>query len=361
MNKVLEFFKDESKEQIIEKNIRVYGWQNEYEHLLRTSISKYLFEDLVINENICPVNEVNRPGRIKEKKYITVHDTGDADPLHTAKFWSTTVFNHSWEQYKGTISQYACSYQYVVDNEGIYHNIPDNEVAYHAGDGTMFEYKLYKTGIKSNNSKAKVTISLDGYYEVNGEKSCLLAPRYHIEKEGKVIEDRIATSEDINDEGVLCKLIEGEYYIGETYFSQGYKKIANRGGNNNSIGIESCITADTDIYYTWQKTAKLVAYLMEQNNLSIEDVKQHHYFSAKNCPQTMRMNGMWEHVKELIKFEYQIIQFKKEGYEIELIINDERVNKNGRIINSDNKENISYTIKVKKDGKVEEIELSKSF
>ena len=31
MNKVLEFFKNDSKEQIIEKNIRVYGWQNEYD------------------------------------------------------------------------------------------------------------------------------------------------------------------------------------------------------------------------------------------------------------------------------------------------------------------------------------------
>ena len=56
--------------------------------------------------------------------------------------------------------------------------------------------------------------------------------------------------------------IDGKYYIGETYYSSTYEKISNRGGNNNSIGIESCITVGTDIYLTWQKTAKLVAKLL---------------------------------------------------------------------------------------------------
>ena len=73
---------------------------------------------------------------IKPKYYITVHDTGDADPTHTAKFWSNTVRDEYWEQGK-----YACSYQYVVGNDGTYHNIPDEEVAYHAGDGTKFDYR----------------------------------------------------------------------------------------------------------------------------------------------------------------------------------------------------------------------------
>ncbi len=361
MNKVLEFFKKEEQELVIGKDIRVYGWQNEYNHFLISSVSKYLFEDLNIIENIAPINETNRPGIIKEKKYITVHDTGDADPLHSAKFWSTAVFNHSWEPSKGEIVEYACSYQYVVDNEGVYHNIPDEEVAYHAGDGTKFEYKLYKAGVQGEALKTCVTISEDGYYEINGVKTIILAPRYRIEKNGLVIEDRIAKTSDINDDGILCKIIDGEYYIGETHFSQGYRKIANRGGNNNSIGIESCITEFDDLYYTWQKTAKLVAYLMDKNNLTIDDVKQHHYFSGKNCPQTMRRSDMWEHVKELAKFEYQILKFKQEGYEISLIVNDDRVKENGRIVDYNNKADISYTVRTVKDGIVEELELKKLF
>ena len=108
--------------------------------------------------------------------------------------------------------------------------------------------------------------------------------------------------------------VDDEYfYLGETYFNKTYEKIANRGGNNNSIGIESCITANTDIYLTWQKTAKLVAYLLDNNNLTINDVVQHHYFSGKNCPQTMREAGFYMHFKKLVQIEYQVLQFIKQG------------------------------------------------
>ncbi|MBQ8292726.1 MAG: N-acetylmuramoyl-L-alanine amidase [Bacilli bacterium] len=355
MNKVLEYFKENDSKEVIVKNIRVYGWQNEYDHLIISSVSKYLFEELEIKENIAPFNDDNRPGTIKPKKYVTVHDTGDASPLHTAKFWSEAVYNQSWEQSIGDVVKYLCSYQYVVDNEGIYHNIPDNEVAYHAGDGTKFDYVLYKSGVKDDGKKAVVTISEDGYYMINGEKSTILAPRYHVEKNGVVIEDRIAKTEDINSQGVLCKVIDGEYCLGETYFSSGYRKIANRGGNNNSIGIESCITENTDIYYTWQRTAKLVARLLDENKLTLDDVKQHHYFSGKNCPQTIRMNGMWDHFMELVAFELQMIEFKKEGYKIELVVDDKRVNKVGRIVDNTVLEPISFKIRTHKDGIVQEL------
>ena len=361
MNKVLEFFQKHDKKEIFIKNIHVYGWQLEYDHLLASSISNYLFEDLNITENIAPLNDDNRPGTIKPNKYIVVHDTGDASPLHTAKFWSEAVFNQKWEQSPGDIVKYACSYQYVVDDKDIFHNIPDEEVAYHAGDGTRYDYTLYPSGVKARTDERKITISPDGYYEINGEKSTIEAPRIYQEKNGEVLVDRIALTSDLNDQSILCKIVDGEYYLGETYYSSGYKKIANRGGNNNSVGIESCITKDTDLYYTWQKTAKLVAYLLGKNNLTLDDVKQHHYFSGKNCPQTIRMNGMWNHFMELVAFELDILQFKKEGYQIELIVNDKRVNKVGRVIKADNQKPISYKIRTIKDNVVEELEFKGEF
>lgn len=361
MNKVLEYFQKHCNEKIFVKTIRVYGWQNEYDHLLISSLNKYLFEDLEIKENIAPLNDDNRPGTVKPNKYITVHDTGDSSPLHTAKFWSEAVFNQSWEQSLGDVVKYLCSYQYVVDNEGIYHNIPDEEVAYHAGDGTKFDYALYPSGVRVNSDERIITISSDGFYEINGVKSNICAPRIYAEKNGEVLVDRLAETNDLNDQSILCKVVDGEYYLGETYYSSGYRKIANRGGNNNSIGIESCITANTDIYYTWQRTAKLVAYLLDKNQLTLDDVKQHHYFSGKNCPQTIRMNGMWNHFMELVAFEFDILQFKKEGYQIELIVNDERVNKVGRVIKADNQQPISYKIRTIKGEKEEELAIKGEF
>lgn len=343
MQKAIDFINNTINNKPIVKKIHVYGWQKEYDHLLISSVAKYLFEDFEVIENLAPITNENREGIKKQKFYITVHDTGDADAIHSAKFWSDTVKNEQWEQGK-----YAASYQYVVGNDGIYHNIPDDEIAWHAGDSTRYDYKLYDTGVEGNNRNPIITISDDGYYTIDDTKTQILAPRIYKEKNGEVIIDRIAKTSDINSQGILCKLIDGKYFIGETYFNTSFMLIANRGGNNNSIGIESCINEGTDIYYTWQKTAKLVANLLYNNSLTIADVKQHHYFSGKNCPQTIRMNGMWSHFLELVKTEYQAILLQKEGYSFSLITTSKNIDKKGRILNLNNKEN-SFIIRITKD------------
>lgn len=350
MNKVLTFFK-ENNNKIINRNIHVYGWQKEYDYQLIGSVTNYLFENLEIIDNIAPVTNENRDDRIKPKYYITVHDTGDVDCSHTAKFWSDTVKNELWE-----MGKYLASFQYVVGNDGIYHQIPDNEVAYHAGDTTKYDYKLYDSGVKGSNPHPTVGIS-NGYYEIDKVQTKIAAPRAYKIRNGEVIIDRMPKTSDINSQGVLCKLIDGKYYIGETYFNETYELIANRGGNNNSIGIESCINEGSDIYYTWQRTAKLVAYLLRKNNLSFDDVKQHHYFSGKNCPETIRMNKMWDHFMELVMTEYQVLLYKEEGYFIELIVSNEKVSPNGRIKTCMN--SLDYIIRTTYQGKVEEIKIYK--
>ena len=343
MKKAIDFILSTINNKPFSKKINVYGWQDEYEHLLTSSVSNYLFEDFKVIENITPLTNENRPGNKKPKYYVTVHDTGDADPTHTALFWSETVKNEYWE-----LGKYACSYQYVVGNDGVYHQIPDDEVAWHAGDTTKFDYKLYDSCVTGTNEHPIISISADGYYEIDGVKSFVLAPRIYKEKNGEVIIDRLATTSDINDQGILCKLVDGKYYIGETYFNSGYMLIANRGGNNNSIGIESCINKGTDIYYTWQKTAKLVANLLYNNNLTFDDIKQHHYFSGKDCPQTIRRNNMWEHFLTLVKCEYDAISFLKEGYRFKLISNSNNISSLGRVKAVESKKNEKVIIEVSK-------------
>ena len=342
MKKAIEFIKKNSNEKVFVKSIHVYGWQNEYDHELISSVNKYLFVDFNVVENLASFENENRPANLKPKYYVTVHDTGDADPLHTAKFWSDTVKKEYWEQGK-----YACSYQYVVGNDGTYHQIPDNEVAWHAGDTTKFDYNLYFSGVFGTNPKPVVTIDEEGYFSIDGNKSKILAPRIYKERNGEVIVDRLPKTEDINDQGVLCKLIDGKYYIGEVYLNTGYMKICNRGGNNNSIGIESCIDYGTDIYYTWQKTAKLVAKLLHNNNLTFDDVKQHHYYSGKNCPQTMRMNGMWDHFMELVKVEYEAFSLINEGYSFKLISNSSNIKETGRV-KEIRSEKVKYSVEITK-------------
>lgn len=70
-------------------------------------------------------NKTNRPGIEMKPLYITIHETDNTDKGATAKA-------HANLQYKGNDRQ--ASWHYTVDQDDIYQSIPDNEVAWHAGD-----------------------------------------------------------------------------------------------------------------------------------------------------------------------------------------------------------------------------------
>ena len=346
MNEVISYLVSIADSNNIVKNIKVTGWQRIYSHELRTSVIGYLFEDLVITENIAPLGNGVRPGTITKKEYICVHDTGDVD--FTAKDWSDTVYNN-YNPLTG--KTYGASYQYVIDAKDCYHNIPDNERSYHAGDGNR-SYEEIASGVYGTDKYPVITITEDGYYAINGEKSTIVAPTG---SKGEILK-----TSDINDYGIRTVIRDGQYYLGKTWYSETYRKIGNYGGNNNSIGIESCITEGDDIYYTWQRLAKLVAKLMDENDLTIDDVVTHHYFSGKNCPQTMREAGFYMHFKKLVEIEYTILQFVKQGYKLSFESNNtEFVNNSGRVIKTTPvAKTVSYTITVEKDGVTNSITLS---
>lgn len=341
MSELLKYFVDSAQAEIVAKNILVYGYQFNYQYRLLGSVTSYLFEDLVIDESIKTAIGSNRPGTVTEKYYIVVHDTASTASTATAQAHAKYVQDGGG----GT------SWHYSVGNDGIYHQIPDNEVAYHAGDGhdDSSRYVLLETGVKGTEVNPTVTITADGYYAINGSKTKVLAPTY----EGKIL-----TTSSINDLGIRVIVQDGYYYIGKTYYNKTYNKISNYGGNMNSIGMETMVNYGSDIYYTWQKTAKLVAYLMKENNLTINDVKPHHYFAGKNCPETMRGAGLWDYFLGLVQFEYDMIT-KYEGYTVTFKSNNpEYVNEYGRVIKQDeNNKSVSYTITVTKDGVSDSITL----
>ena len=336
MNKVLDYFKSLSKD-VFTKDITVYGYESNYPYHLISSILPYLFSNLEIKENLALKSNSNRDGRIKEKKYLVIHDTGDTTRERNAAYWSHVVKTQMHSD-----MQYHASFQYVVGNDGIYHNIPDNEIAYHAGDGTQFDYKLYYTGIKKQRD-CKVTIK-KGYYYINHQNTNVLVPST----------SRPLFQSDINDDGILVVIKDDEYYLGETYFNQTYQKIANRGGNNNGIGIEICVNQGDDIYLNYQLASKLVAKLLDEYHLPLDSIKPHHFFSGKNCPQTLRENHLWPHFIKLVKTEYDVLQFEKEGYQIQLVPLSDNILKNGRITSNPQKR--QYKIITKKDESEEEYE-----
>lgn len=150
-----------------------------------------------------------RPGYVRTKKWIVIHETGNTSNGSNAKGHSNYLKNLAIANttYK--------SWHYTVDDHEIYHHIPDNEATWNAGDGS---------------------------------------------REG--------------------------------------------GGNFAGISMELCINSDGNFEKTMDNAAWLTAKLLKENDLTISAVKQHHDFSGKNCPQTIREKGLWNNFLTTVKKYY---------------------------------------------------------
>lgn len=376
IEKVVKLLKEANEKEVLVKDIEVFGYQFNYNTKVLGSVSKYWFGKHEVIEYIAPKNsESNNNNRPATKKitteYVVVHDTASsaehAGALTHAKYVSNGGGGTSWH--------------YSSGSDGIYHQIPDDEVAYHAGDALVVPFSLTNTFVKGKEKNPKVEI-IDGFYYINGEKSAVKAPKVTFIKgddgelhfasdgfiQGRKAPDGSKENEEftdlkvtrINEQGVRIDLkYDGYYYMGPTYYSSSYGYISNRGGNLHSIGIETMINKGSDLYLTWQKTAKLVAHLLKDNNLDLSRVKQHHFFSGKDCPETLRHANLWDNFMELVKYEYEILLLSND-IEISFNCESEYVDENGRVIKLPNERTvIKYTVTVKDINKkeIETIEL----
>lgn len=80
-----------------------------------------------IKTKLIPINTAARSGYVLKPKYITIHNTANTDVGADAE-------NHAIYM-QGSGKNSTASYHYVVDDKEIYMLLPDNEVAWHAGDG----------------------------------------------------------------------------------------------------------------------------------------------------------------------------------------------------------------------------------
>ncbi len=303
------------------QSIQVTGFQRVYTHQLTGSISNYLFEDLNIIEQLIPESNGNRPGTSSNGNkfkayYVTFHDTANANTgaKGHASYWAG--------------SNVDSSVHFTTGNDGIYQLLPYGEVGYHAGDGTATALTFTDTKIKApaySNEPAKVTISSDGYYLLNGEKSTISVPR---NSSGGIPTNSQLPYTGINN---YVDKVTGTYWIGSTYWNTDYRIVSNRGGNLNSIGIESCIDEGSNLFYTWALSAKLIGEdILIKCGLDVGDVKQHNTFSGKDCPMTMRDANRWETFIALCTAEYNKAYYFSD-WTITLNCDSEYIDSNGLI------------------------------
>jgi len=79
-------------------------------------------------EDLIPAGSANRPGWPNPMRYITIHNTGNANAGANAK-------NHAAYAKSAAARAIPASWHYTVDDTCAYRHIPDNEAAFHAGDG----------------------------------------------------------------------------------------------------------------------------------------------------------------------------------------------------------------------------------
>ena len=312
-------------------------------------------------------------------EFITVHYTGNMSSTANAKA-NADYF----------VDDNAVSIHYATGNDGVYAALPHDKGAWHSGDSGAYDvvgaFKWIPTGVAYKEGDPQYpdfSVSTDFYYEINGQKTKVpMARPWNYSSRGT---DHILNSDGtissnsnfggtgftnrlpesfINDMELPFKIVDGEYYMGTTWwcYTQVYEgRICSTGGNRNSLGIESCVNKGSDLWYTWQKTAQLVAKLMLDNNLDITRVRGHHFFSGKDCPQPMLENNLeiWYEFLELVEAEYELLT-KYNGYTISFEShNPNIIDEHGRVIKQPNETTcVTYTVTITKDGKSQSVTLS---
>ena len=325
------FFTSFNFEKPVVQNFTAYGWQGNWDGTLLGSVTKYMFEDISIVENMLPEGHADRPGKAMKPIYITVHDVGGTNASENAE--GTSRYCHTPKE---------VSWHFSIGNDGIWQQLPWDEIGWHAGDGTKDPLEFYDTGVKATSKDpAVVTISSDGYFEMNGEKSTVKAPT---NADGGICKTSELPYTGVNN---YVNPITGTYWVGKTYWNKTYHTLANRGGNLNSIGIETCVNRGSNVFYTWNITAKFIGEIaLPQTGLTPNDVKQHNTFSGKNCPQTMRTAKMWETFMEIVETEYLVYKYFR-SWDIEFICDSPYIGANGLIKGLPEAETtINYQIKV---------------
>lgn len=92
---------------------------------LREAVSE--IDGIPVITDFVPAETQERPGEERRIRYIVIHETGNAGRNADAASHNNYLHEEADNQQK--------SWHYTVDSNEIYYHIPDNEIAFHAGDG----------------------------------------------------------------------------------------------------------------------------------------------------------------------------------------------------------------------------------
>lgn len=165
--------------------------------------------DIPVYTDYIPEGSRARPGGQREIKYLVIHETDNFSSGANAKAHGSFILQNA------NAEENIVSWHYTVDDHEIYHHLPDDEPAYHAGDG------MEKNGGNRNGVGIEMCVNEDGNYEqtlINTEKLCArllveygLKPsalKKHQDFSGKVCPDRLINGGRWDE---FCAAVEQRY------------------------------------------------------------------------------------------------------------------------------------------------------
>ncbi len=319
---------------------------NDYINFVYPLIYPYLDEHNEITKRILPEGKENHSGKkLTSLEWIVIHDTANANTGAGAAGHANWVLNPDNK---------STSWHFTVGNDGIYQHLELDTAGRHTMEAGFVDAAFIDTGIPATILKPNMTISSDGYYVILDTKTNVKAP---------LVRGRLPKDSDIVDLGIWPVIIEGTYHIPETRFLDVFGgNIVINGGSLNGIGIEMAVNNDSNVFLTWQRTAKLVAELLIEHDLMLDRVVFHNLFSGKPCPRTALESNNIETLLKYIEIEYTILKYYS-NYNIEFISGNKNfLADNGLILIDPNFDSVvMYSIKVTNDkGKTETIDFRTS-
>ena len=149
-------------------------------------------EEIPIYTDFLPEGSRARPDGTREIKYLVIHETDNTSAGATA------AAHNSFIHQNANAEEGIVSWHYTVDENEIYHHLPDDEPAYHAGD------RMEENGGNKNGVGIEMCVNEGGNYEqtlINTQKLCArllleygLTPkamRKHQDFSGKVCPSRL--------------------------------------------------------------------------------------------------------------------------------------------------------------------------
>lgn len=115
---------------------------------------------ITIQQDIIPAGRRNRPGGRNPDVYITIHETGNTDAGADAEAHGKYLAGSAGEAS-------LTSWHYTVDDHAIVQHLPDNETAYHAGDGADGPGNVASIGIE-------ICVNADGDFAKAKENAAAL-------------------------------------------------------------------------------------------------------------------------------------------------------------------------------------------